>query len=294
MPDPVPNPAPSPVPDTDAQTAENTLRLLPRLALLPALLCATAAGGETLWENGGEYVKTAPHGGRANDHPFKIDPELLGKAMTRLRVEPAKKQSRDVLGEDDEDRAALPLFTPATARRLARYVAEGLRSVGPDEDVVFRSVDTAPLFGKIIGKQVFVSARVFWRDRRLNVIFGKIHKNVKKRWLYGHEKGYVNPPEPGNRGKAAALKLRVVEMPGVSNVRTLDGRKRIDWIVIEPRTLAEAETDAVSRPGGSAKRRPALNGSPKARLRRLKELRDEGLISEQEYRRKRARILEEL
>ncbi len=277
------------VPRTNVHTVTKAARFTLRWALLPALLCTGAATGETLWENGGEYVKTESHGGRANNHPFKINPDLLGKALSKLRVEPAKKQPRDVLAEDDDAPANLPLFTPATAQRLARYIAEGLRNVGPDEDIVFRSVDTAPLFGKIIGKQVFVSARVFWRDRRLNVIFGKIHKNVKKRWLYGQEKGYVNPPEPGIRGKGTALKLRVVEMPGVANVRIRDGRKRIDWIVIEPRTLAETET--VTSP---AKRRPIISGSPKARLRRLKELRDEDLITEQEYRRKRARILEEL
>lgn len=277
------------MPHTNARTITKAARFALHWALLSALLCAGAATGETLWENGGEYVKTESHGGRANNHPFKIDPDLLGKALAKLKVEPAKKQPQGVLAEDDDEQSKLPLFTSATAQRLARYIAEGLRNVGPGEDVVFRSVDTAPLFGKIIGKQVFVSARVFWRDRRLNVIFGKIHKNVKKRWLYGQEKGYVNPPEPGIRGKGTALELRVVEMPGVSNVRIRDGRKRIDWIVIEPRTLAEAE--AVTR---SAKRRPMISGSPKARLRRLKELRDENLITEQEYRRKRARILEEL
>ena len=266
----------------DVRAVKKHARFLLRLALLPVLLHAAGATGETLWENGGEYVKTETHRGRANDHPFKIDPELLGKALARLRVEP--------VGAEREDESTLPLFTPATARRLAHYVAEGLRGIEPDEDIVFRSVDATPLFGKLIGKQVFVSARVFWRNRRLNVIFGKVHKNVKKRWLYGHEKGYVNPPEPGARGKASSLGLRVVEMPGVRNVKTRDGRKRIDWITIEPRTLVE--TDPSAR---STRRQPVKDrGSLEARLRRLAKLRDEGLIGKQEYRKERARILEEL
>ena len=273
---------------TDVRAIEKNMRFSLGLALLSVLLYATGAIGETLWENGGEYVKTKTHGGQANAHPFKIDSELLGKALAKLRVESVKTESRDVSGK--EDVPTLPLFTPATAKRLAHYVAEGLRNIGPDEDVVFRSVDTAPLFGKLIKKQVFVSARVFWRNRRLNVIFGKIHQNVKKRWIYGHEKGYVNPPEPGIRGKATPLDLRVVEMPGVSNVKLRDGRKRIDWIAIEPRTLAE--TDPATQP---ARRKPAeVDSSPEARLRRLEKLRDEGLISGQEYRRKRAQILEGL
>ena len=279
---------------TDIRAIKKPARFLWRLALVSVLLYATGAIGETLWENGGEYVKTETHNGGANTHPFKIDPGLLGKALARLRVEPAKAESRDVSGTDDE--STLPLFTPATAGRLADYIAEGLRSIGANEDVVFRSVDTAPLFGKLIGKQVFVSARVFWSNRRLNVIFGKIHKGVKKRWLFGQEKGYVNPPEPGIRSRAASLDLRVVEMPGVSNVKTRDGRKRIDWIAIEPRTLAE--TDPTTRPAVQpkpTKEKPAeRHDSLEARLRRLEKLRDEGLISEQEYRRKRARILEEL
>ncbi len=252
-----------------------------------ALAFAAAAAAGTLWENGGEYVKIAPRdGGDANRHPLKIDPRLLARAFSKLRVEPTGRR-QDLL-ESDGEPEILPLFTPATAHRIAGHVADGLRDAGPNEDVVFRSVDSAPLFGKVIGKQVFVAGRVFWRNRRLHIIFGDIHQNVKKRWLFGQEKGYVNAPEPGARGKASALKLRVVEGTGVGNAKTRNRRKRLDWVIIKPRALAHAE------PAGKRPERPARDRSTRARLKRLERLHNEGVITEREYRTKRKAILDDL
>ncbi len=258
-------------------------------ALCLAFAFATAAGAtETLWESRGEYVKIAPRdGGTANQHPLKIDRQLLAQAFSKLRVEPGKKQSKELLESGEEPEIAR-LFTPATAHRIANYVADGLRDAGPDDDVVFRSVDTAPLLGKLLGKQVFVTGRVFWRNRHLHVIFGKIHKNIKKRWLLGKEQGYLNAPEPGARGKAAALKLRIVEGAGISNAKTRDGKKRLDWVMIEPRALARSEP-ASRRPAP-----PARDRSTKARLKRLERLRKEGVITGKEYKTKRKEILDEL
>ena len=153
----------------------------------------------------------------------------------------------------------------------------------------------APLFGRALGKQVFTAARVFRRGHRLHLVFGGIHRGVKKRWLLGKEQGYVNAPEPGARGVPTALKLRVVEGPGVHNAKTRDGKKRLDWVIIEPRSLAASAPADKRRPARAARPPPPRpDESARSRLRRLERLYDDGLITKREYRAKRRDILDSL
>ena len=270
------------------------MRMHPRHLCILASMClalAFTAAADTSFDEVREYVRIEPRdGGSANQHPLRIEPNLLARALSELQLEPAGKRSKDWLADDEEPRR--PLFTLATAHRLADRIAEALREAGPDDDVVFRSVDSAPLLGRVLGRQVFTTGRVFWRNRKMHIIFGGIHKSMKKHWLFGQQQGYVNAPEPGARDKAVRLKLRVVEIPGVNNAKTRDGRKRLDWVIINPRTLASAEP--AREPTRKRAAPPLLDRSIEARLKRLEKLYEEGVITEREYRSRRREIIGEL
>lgn len=246
------------------------------LALLP-LAAAPADAATRIWESGSQYVEIAARdaaAGGANRHPFKVSPETLARALARVRVAPAGPSLFRV-GADD-----YPLLSDDATARLAVHLARAFRRARRNDDVLFRISDAQELMGAFVKRQIFTSGRAFRSGDQLNIVFGGIHTRVKKRWLLGRVDEVSNLPEPGARGKAAKLKFRVVAAEGVKQRY----RKRRDWILVDlraPRRESVAEARAAAP-------------SVEARLKKLRRLRDDGLLTDREYRRKRRQILDDL
>ena len=263
------------------------------LAAPPQIEAAPAT--RTVWESGDEYVRlVARDGARGarNDHPVKIAPQTLTAIMADLMATPANKRKSDVV-ITAELSDAIPLFSQAAASRLGKALALALRNAKPDQDVVFRIRDNTSLIG-FISKPVHTTARVFWRNRRLHAIFGPVHQGIVKRMVMGRKTGVVNPPGQPKRGAIARSDYRVAPTPGVRYARMRGGKRRPDWIVIDP-DIATSKALADETPAAPATRAaPPAGRSLEERLRRLKKLRREGLISEKDYRQKVRTILEEI
>ena len=275
----------------------HTLPLVATLALA-APLPATAA--QTIWQTDDEYVRLVARDGPRevrNDHPATITPQTLTMILSGLMATPAKSRRSDVvIAAELSD--AIPLFSRATANRLARALAVALRNAKPDQDAVFQIRDNTSLVG-FINKPVHTTGRAFWKNRRLHVIFGPIHKGIVKRMMMGRKTGIVNPPGQAGRARVARSDYRVAPTQGVRYARLRGGKRRPDWIVIDP-DIATSEALADETPAAPAARAAPRDGRPlegrslEDRLRRLKKLRRDGLISERDYREKVRDILNEI
>jgi hypothetical protein len=214
-----------------------------------------------------------------------------------------------------------PVFTPNELGNLTLYVASGLAKAGPRQDVTFSTIDGRPLAaGGLIRKPGVNAGRVFYHDGRLNVIFGELQSSYRKKNVYGQRTEDYTPRRQGSRSEATEQKWLLAAGPGLEFHSTHNGNIRNDWVVIDT-AVARPEVQRAQQPGDSPARqatsavppapvpdtstapaaaaesapRPgAANADLEQRLRKLKELKDKGLITEEAYRARMQELLSEL
>src|SRR5687768_17122667 len=301
------------------------------------LVCASVAwaateaprGSVVLWSGDDQWVKIEPQDDPAaapNDHPAQLGVEAITNALGALQVR--------LVDSDTGTESDRPVFTPEELGNLAPHVASGLAKAGPRQDVTFSTIDSRPLAaGGLIRKPGVNAGRVFYNDGSLNVIFGELQSDYRKKNVYGQRSEDFTPRRQGSRGEATKQKWNLGARPGLEFHSANDGAIRNDWVLIDtavagsevlaapppgnapPREAASAPvvaapvqsppaTVAAPAPVPDAATAPAAaepaprTGTPNAdleqRLRKLKELKDKGLISEEVYRAKMQELLSEL
>lgn len=248
----------------------------------------------------------------ANDHPAQLNAEEVRKALTSLELQQEKRK--------DSSDEPISLFTDAQVETLSRHLSEGLAGAKPNQDVVFaldKYVKT--LFG-LKSKRVFVAGRAFYKDGQLNVLIGDYDRPAEEGFEAAYDPTHMNIVnyhfDHGRRTKdTGGFNRSVVSIEGVENKR-VEGAARNDWLLIDVTAVSEAsvaremqrqaEEEAKKRaeitellagddvaPAGPAASTPASQ-SIEQRLEILNELKEKGLVSDEEYATKRRQILEEL
>lgn len=289
---------------------------------LLAATCGADAPRDTvvLWSSNDQWVKIVPQDDSAappNEHPAHVGPETITNALASLQVR--------IVDEDSGTETQRAVFTREELKNLAPRVATGLAQAGPRQDVTFSTIGSHPLTRGGAIKSVSVNAgRMFYDDGKLNVIFGELQSNYRKKNLYGQITEDFTPRRQGSRDKAAEQKVILASRPGVE-FHSVDGAVRDDWIAIDS-TVAASQASAAPQPGPTTASQPApapeaakAPAAPAAaaagaaagtaagtaaakqpsaeveqRLRALKDLKDKGLISEEAYHTKMQEILSEL
>lgn len=300
----------------------------------------------SLWKWQERYVRIEPQAERdapPNDHPVTFTPQQIGVMLDQLKVRLPRKKRFFFRARDE--RQGVPVFSDRELQVLSDALSRGLAQAGPREDVVFLTtgnIDRA--LGGTLKERQTNTGRVFFRDRRLNIIFGDIHEELPQPRGAGAMVAYpARILRPGQRSRPASHNWQLALGPAMALHRDGD-TTRTDWVEIDPheamarfereQTLKEraspeavvketselaAEQEALRRkvealekgveaqgapkpatpvPGVSA---PPASGSKAApadrtsamqtsgpqqlerRLRILKRLRDQGLISEEIY-----------
>ncbi len=285
---------------------------------LVLLLClglpqaATASSNETVavWKNIDQFVVLAPQdapvGDTAppNDQPVAIEPADLSAALGKLRVYEGKGSQEGV-----------PLFEAVAAENLATQLGIALRRATSGQDILFaiEMQQKSALFGS---NPVSVAGRVFYQNQRLNMIIGELHVSTVTAEYKTYPIGYpkldrrLHPHQTGRRSQEARFDpvARFATSDGV-NLYERDGKVRSDWLVVEvgafvKRSQPAAEAPAVPPATKSASAAPESVGAAQIhggaspsfeeRLLRLKHLREQDLITAEEYDRKRKEILDQL
>ncbi len=258
-----------------------TLALLLVFGSLPAM--AGPGGTRRSWDlTQYTWIKRVPaeKGAPANGHPLRVDVATLIQALDSVHV---------ILRAKDQ-----ALFDPTETAALGRPLAEALSLAEPGEDLEL--VSTAKRGDGFFSMNLAVTAKVFIEGGRLNLI-------VRASDLDIMAMSYFAPPFPeiecGSRFKASAVVLKAAGA---------ESRRR-DWVILplEPRAMAVAApvvtapvvtAPVVQAPVVTAQPvpppQPPPAGSVEERLRTLKRLRDQNLITEEDYAKKKQELLKEI
>ena len=281
----------------------------------------TASDTIVLWTGDDQWVRIERQDDSAaapNDHPAQLGTDEVSRALGALRVR--------VVDSDGGPESQRGVFARDELAQLAPQVAAGLAKASPKQDVTFSTIGAQAVSSGGLVKDPGVNAgRVFYKGGKLNVIFGELQSNYRKKNVYGQRTEDFTPRRQGSRDKASKQKLTLAVASGVELHSASGGSVRNDWVVIDP-AVAGAQTVATSEPAAAAPRETAAPASaqpaspaPAAsaaagagaataagsaagktsadlekRLQTLKDLRDKGLISEEAYNSKVKELLSEL
>ncbi len=227
------------------------------------------------------WIRRSPvePGAPANSHPFQVSPKALEQTLGSVLV--ASPQ-----GEEH-------LFDESEAAGLSRSMSEALAVTLPGEDLEL--VSTVKRLGAISSYALTVTARVFIVGGRLNLLVHDARRDV----AFAYGMNFQMPKfEFGSRAKASAVVLRAEG----AEVR------RPDWLVLplpapEPQAKATPMLPPATiapAPAAPAPIAPAPAATPvpsptlEGRLLRLKQLREQNLITEEEYAKRKQELLREL
>lgn len=253
-----------------------------------------------LWESRDQFValesSDAVKGGKIipNDHPAEISQERLTEILASIQLRPEDFGVSIPLITDKKKGIVIPLFTDKSIETLVPYLQEAFQQAKPVEDVTFAIVGLHAAPGSFAKSPKATAGRMFYQGGKLNLIIGKAqyeyNERQDRRW---------DPFTPGNREYVAEGGWILIPQgtpPALTMVRK-------DWLAFsndwKPTVTA---APAGEKGSGAQSQQPSALGqlfSGKAgktveRLGVLKELRDKGVITEEEYRAKRLTILNEL
>ncbi len=251
--------------------------------------CATGGGEKTgdsrpmvIWQSRDQFVRIVPREpaaadrGSDNDHPVTIPPNQLRRVLARPTVSGTGSGT------------PRPLFSAGELDLLAEHVASALQRCSSDEEIVFAVIGYHPTLMGLAKEERVTTGRFFHKGGELNLILGMVHQKVDRR-----EDRRLAPFLPGTRALATRLEANISPGSSPSAVQL----KRPDWLVFK---LADEPAETVSdKNSGSNDSPPSeavkpAEGSMEERLLKLKDLRDKDLISDDDYKATKQRILNEL
>ncbi len=276
--------------------------LLALLLLLAGLTDAFAFGSKhVLWESRDQFVALEPadavKGGTVipNDHPAEFTQERLYEVLASIQLRPEDfGVSIPFLSGKSEKTMSVPLFTDQSLELLAVHLQEAFQQAKPNEDVTFAIVGLYLSPGAFAKTPKATAGRMFYQGGKLNLILGKVQFEFNER-----QDRRMYPFTPGNREYVAEGGWTLIPQgtpPALTMVRK-------DWLAFandwKPTVVA---APAGEKGNGAQPQQPSAlqqlfsgkAGKTAERLGVLKELRDKGVITEEEYRAKRLTILNEL
>lgn len=216
---------------------------LNQLLTVSLLLLGVAVGAQAaifgddekvLWKSGGNlYIKYAEQDSSSfgpNDHPVTLSKEKISTVLEalKLRVEESGLLSSGVEEE--------PVFSIGQARRLAEYLAIGLKNAKPNQDIIFTlQKEVSQLI--FLTDRVFVAGRAFYKDGKLNIIIGDYNRfqNVEYEHVYdssGQLGGAYNFNHGFRTNDSSSMPGNLMQFDGVQN-KVVKGDIRQNWFVIE-------------------------------------------------------------
>lgn len=278
---------------------------------------AATNSDRTLWHSREQNVRIVKQdiaksgAGAQNDHPIMLDPGQIRHALASLEVRFTR------------DGKLVPVFTEAELDVLGSKLSEGLAQAGPNEDITFVIIGQRRAVYGIAKQRKVTTGRVFYKDGKLNVIFGKMVADIGE-----HADFRFDPLSPGSRTKPVSHEWILEDEPDVQFYAGGD-MIRSDWVVMDLASMVAHEAlgtkpvvtarsssemsagspQRVSTPQETGQGQgPAyqastvtqisqpgkVNRSIEERLQILNNLKNKQLITDEEYKTKRASILNDL
>ncbi len=253
------------------------------LSTLTLTVSVGYAGERTvIWETREGYVALVPQDSAGNvsvvpnNHPTGMSEELIVGLLGSVQV-------RDSLKEKP-----VPLFTEGSLQLIAPRLQQALRQAGPGEDVAFVIIG---LYRTFLGGNTpkATSGRLFYQGGKLNLIFGVVKDEGRSR-LDSVDRDYRLIAVGSRKGAASGEWILV---PSDDQIFELT---RKDWVQFDPKaaiTAKPASAAVVASPVVPLSLKKAADRPLTERLSTLNDLKEKGLITDDEYKTKRREILSE-
>jgi hypothetical protein len=240
-----------------------------------------------LWESREQFValesQDAIKGGTKipNEHPADISQERLAEILGAIEL------------RSDENKKPAPLFTRSTLDNAIPLLQDAFRQASANEDVTFAVIGLYTSAGGFAKSPKVTSGRMFYQGGKINLIVGKAQDTLNER-----QDRRLYPFTPGSRRYVAEGDWTLLPQAGQPALTMA----RKDWLVFATDWKAVAVTTPVGDIAGAQPTQPsAINqlfsgksSKVAERLSVIKDLRDKGIITDEEYRGKRLTILNEL
>lgn len=254
------------------------------MVLLLITTMAHASDRRQLWQSRDQFVALEPQDvipgetARTNNHPCEIAPDRLTAMLASIAFRSADS------GKPEQ------LLTNQSLEVLVPHLVQGFRQATPGEDVTFAVIGLHKTMLGLAMSPTVTTGRAFYKEGRLNIIFGLVRQDFNER-----EDRRLAPFTPGNRHTAAAGEWTLQQQPGQNGFTLV----RKDWVAFSDEWRAAViHMPAAEQNPASIQTMPAQRGkqnidtrSPAERLATLNELKNKGLITDEEYRGKRMEIL---
>jgi hypothetical protein len=236
-----------------------------------------------IWQTQEGYVAIVPQDAARNvpvvpnNQPVILTEDLLIGLLSSVQV-------RDTMKDKPT-----PLFTEGSLQLVAPYLQQALQKAGPREDVTFVVIGLYKALFGLANKPLATSGRLFYQDGKLNLILGVV-KDAGRSRLDATDRDF-RLIAVGSRQDVAQGEWSLV--PSEEQPFELPRR---DWVVLNPKTTFVVKPVPVATPTPPPTAQPARKGADKPlteRLATLNDLKDKGLITEDEYKAKRREIMNE-
>ena len=259
------------------------------------------AAKRVLWESRDQFVAIedadAVKGGSPipNNHPVELGQDRLAEILSSIQLRPEVfGVSIPFLSDGKTNATVRPLFTDQSVGFLVSYLQDAFRQAKPNEDVTFAIVGLHSSPGGLAKSPMATAGRMFYQGGKINLIIGKAQYDYSER-----KDRRLDPFTPGNREYIADGTWTLIPQ-GTSPDVTIARR---DWLVFsddwkpEYSYATSSGKSGAAEPTGSEAFKNLFSGKAgktAERINVLKELREQGVITEEEYRAKRLKILDEL
>jgi Short C-terminal domain len=217
-------------------------------------------------------VKTAP-----NNQPIELSEDLIKGLLGSVQL-------RDSVKEQPS-----PLFTEGSLQLVVPYLQQALREAGPGDDVAFVTVGLFKSLYGLANRPLATSGRLFYQEGKLNLILGVVKDEGQNR-LTAMNRDY-RLIATGSRQEATQGEWSLVS----AEEQPFELSRR-DWIVFDPTSVFARRAAPVAIPPMAQAVQPMKKGADRPlteRLATLNELKEKGLITDDEYKMKRREIMNE-
>ena len=213
------------------------------------------------------------------NHPAQFSPEQVDQLLESLRY----SEYSFFKWRGDKQ-----VFVESERKKLSKHLSQAFEATGPDNWIKFAV--TAKKRDLLLPTRRLTDGYMFVTDGRLNIVLANLNFE-----LSDTEDSYGG--DPRDRYALGALRLKEAENmthPAVDPTDELLKRPHNNWIVINyEKIFAEQEAEA-----GEGEKVERVETKPEKtvdeRLLELKELLDKGLITQEDYDRKKAELLKDL
>ncbi len=191
--------------------------------------------GQVLWEAGKQYVRLVANKRAAdNQHPVTFTAEEMREVLESLAI-PERHFFQKKLN---------PVFSLGEVQVFSAALAQGLAIAQPDQDITFLTIGAHQ--GLFTKTRKVNTGRVFFKNDKLNIIFGMLHYEVRDTDLQTGAQidRRLHPFVIGSRLSEANLPTPVALKEGQAfYLDPKSGEEREDWVVLDVPTITARAKD---------------------------------------------------